>query len=56
MGLTPELAMGAIRFSLSKYSTGEEVDHLLTKIPQIIAKLRGKPEKSPKEEPQKVGL
>ena len=56
MGLTPELAMGAIRFSLSKYSTGEEVDHLLTKIPQIIARLRGKPEKSPKEEPQKVGL
>jgi cysteine desulfurase len=56
MGLTPELAMGAIRFSLSKYSTGEEVDHLLTKIPQIIAKLREKPHKSPKEEPQKVGL
>jgi len=41
MGLTPELAMGAVRLSLSKYSTDEEVDHLLAKMPEIISRLRG---------------
>ena len=41
MGLTPELAMGAVRLSLSKYSTDEEVDHLLEKMPEIISRLRG---------------
>ena len=46
MGLTPELAMGAVRLSLSKYSTEEEIDHLLEKLPGIIAKLRGNPAKT----------
>ena len=46
MGLTPELAMGAVRLSLSKYSTDEEIDHLLEKLPGIIAKLRGNPAKT----------
>ena len=46
MGLTPELAMGAVRLSLSKYSTDKEIDHLLEKLPEIIAKLRGKPTKT----------
>ena len=45
MGLTPELAMGAVRLSLSKYSTDKEIDHLLEKLPEIIAKLRGNPTK-----------
>ena len=55
MGLTSELAMSAVRLSLSKYSTDEEVDHLLAKMPEIITKLRGNPEKTPKEEPQQIG-
>ena len=55
MGLTPELAISAVRLSLSKYSTDGEVDHLLAKMPEIIAKLRGNPEKTPKEEPQQIG-
>jgi len=55
MGLTPELAISAVRLSLSKYSTDEEVDHVLAKMPEIIAKLRGNPEKTPKEEPQQIG-
>lgn len=46
MGLTPELAMGAVRLSLSKYSTDKEIDHLLEKLPEIIAKLRGSPTKT----------
>ena len=54
MGLTPELAISAVRLSLSKYSTDEEVDHLLAKMPEIIAKLRGNPSLKPKSKPQKV--
>ena len=41
MGLSPEHAMGAVRFSLSKYTTDAEVDYLLEKLPAIIEKLRG---------------
>jgi len=47
MGLSPEHAMGAVRFSLSKYTTDAEVDYLLEKLPGIIEKLRGA---SPKTE------
>ena len=47
MGLSPEHAMGAVRFSLSKYTTDAEVDYLLEKLPAIIEKLRGA---SPKTE------
>ena len=54
MGLTPELAMGAVRLSLSKYSTDKEIDHLLEKIPAIIAKLRGNPSKTPEPTTQEV--
>ena len=54
MGMTPELAMSAVRLSLSKYSTDGEVDHLLAKMPEIITKLRGNPEKTPKQEPQQI--
>jgi len=55
MGLPQELAMGAVRLSLSKYSTDEEVDHLLEKLPEIIAKLRGNLPKTPKPATQEVG-
>ena len=54
MGLTPELAMGAVRLSLSKYSTEEDIDHLLENLPKIIAKLRGNPSKTPKSVTQKM--
>ena len=46
MGIAPELAMGAVRLSLSKYSTDQEIDHLLEKLPRIITKLRGNPSKT----------
>jgi cysteine desulfurase len=39
-GVGPELAHGSIRFSLGKYTTGEEVDYILEKLPPIIARLR----------------
>ena len=34
-------AHGAIRFSLSRESTDDEVDHVLTVMPGIVDKLRG---------------
>jgi cysteine desulfurase len=40
MGVSPARARGCIRFSLGIYNTGEEVDHLLQHLPQIIGKLR----------------
>jgi len=40
MGISPARARGCIRFSLGIYNTGEEVDHLLKHLPQIIGKLR----------------
>jgi len=47
MGITPENALNSVRFSLSKYTTDAEVDHLLEQLPDIIATLRGA---SPKPE------
>ena len=38
-GVGPELAHGSIRFSLGKYTTEEEVDYILEKLPPIIARL-----------------
>jgi cysteine desulfurase len=40
LGLSPELAFGSIRFSLSKYSTREEVDCVLELLPGIVERLR----------------
>jgi cysteine desulfurase len=39
-GVGPELAHGSIRFSLGKYTTEEEVDYVIEKLPPIIARLR----------------
>ena len=41
MGVSQELALASVRLSLSKYSTEEEVDHLLAVLPGIINRLRG---------------
>ena len=40
MGLSPMEARGSVRFSLSRYTTAEDVDHVLKYLPGIIAKLR----------------
>jgi cysteine desulfurase len=40
MGLTPARARASIRFSLSRLTTTEEVDHALTLIPAAVARLR----------------
>jgi len=40
MGVEPEVAHGAVRFSLSRFTTDAEVDAALDIIPQVIAKLR----------------
>ena len=40
MGIPYTAAHGAIRFSLSRYNTMEEVDFVLGKLPPVIAKLR----------------
>jgi cysteine desulfurase len=40
MGISPARARGCVRFSLGIYNTEEEVDHLLSHLPQIIKKLR----------------
>ena len=40
MGLTAEEARASIRFSLGKQNTAEEVDYLLTQIPEVVSKLR----------------
>ncbi|MCL1831662.1 MAG: aminotransferase class V-fold PLP-dependent enzyme [Oscillospiraceae bacterium] len=40
LGLPHEIAHGSLRLTMSKYTTDEEVDLLLTKLPIIVAKLR----------------
>jgi len=40
MGLTPDEARGSIRFSLGKQNTEEEVEYVLTRVPEVIEKLR----------------
>lgn len=36
MGLAPDLARGALRFSLSRYNTEAEVDVLAAKLPEVV--------------------
>ncbi|HMB96263.1 MAG TPA: aminotransferase class V-fold PLP-dependent enzyme [Tepidisphaeraceae bacterium] len=40
MGIDDKIAHGAIRLSLSKFTTDEEIDRALTILPGVIAKLR----------------
>ncbi len=40
MGIEPRLAHGAIRFSLSRYTTDAEIDRALAVLPEVIGKLR----------------
>jgi cysteine desulfurase len=40
MGVEPDWAHGAVRFSLSRYTTDEEIDEALEIVPATIAKLR----------------
>jgi cysteine desulfurase len=53
MGGPYEVAQGSIRFSLSKYTTKEELDYVIEKVPGIIKRLRKfSPVKINKEELQ----
>ena len=40
MGLTDELAHHAIRFSLGKYNTEEEVDFVIQKLGKTLERIR----------------
>jgi cysteine desulfurase len=40
MGLSGEEARGSIRFSLGKQNTEEEVEYVLTQVPEVVEKLR----------------
>jgi cysteine desulfurase len=40
MGLPAELSHGSLRLSLGPQTTGEEIDYVLTVLPQVIARLR----------------
>jgi cysteine desulfurase len=40
LGLKPEQSHGSIRFSLSKYTTGEEIDYTVKVVNEVVEKLR----------------
>jgi cysteine desulfurase len=40
MGLTPARARSSVRFSLTRLTTADEVDHVLTLVPSAVARLR----------------
>jgi cysteine desulfurase len=40
MAIDPRIAHGAIRFSLSRYTTAEEIDRTLEILPRVIERLR----------------
>ncbi len=40
MGLAPEWAVGALRLSLGRYNTDEDVEAVLEVLPQVVARLR----------------
>ncbi|MGA7178647.1 MAG: cysteine desulfurase NifS [Thiobacillaceae bacterium] len=58
MGIPYTAAHGTIRFSLSRYSTKEEIDRVIQVVPEIIAQLRKLSpywgENGPAEEPEKA--
>ncbi len=41
IGRVHDVAHGSLRLSLSEYNTEEEVDHILTVVPEVVAYLRG---------------
>ena len=43
MGRTPELAQATVRFSLGKWTTGEEIEQTIDALPAIVARLREQP-------------
>lgn len=51
MGVSPEHARGSMRFSLGKMNTSEDVEYLLSVLPEVLARLR---ELSPVYAAQKV--
>jgi len=54
MGIKPARAKGCVRFSLGCYNTADEVEYLLTHLPQVIERLReAAPEKPAKARPAK---
>ena len=54
MGVALEQALSSVRLSLSKYTTDEEIDFLLEKLPGMIAKLRGASPRAPEPAEQSV--
>ena len=40
MGLTEELASGALRISIGKYNTKQEIDYLVENLVEIVHRLR----------------
>jgi len=40
MGLPPEWAVGALRLSLGRYNTEEDVEAVLEVLPRVVARLR----------------
>ena len=41
IGRVHDVAHGSLRLSLSEYNTAEEVDHILTVVPEVVSYLRG---------------
>ena len=40
MGLSHEVSHGSLRLTLGRFTTEEQVDYILEKLPQIVARLR----------------
>ena len=40
IGRVHDVAHGSLRLSLSEYNTEEEIDHILTVVPEVVAYLR----------------
>ncbi len=41
LGIPHEIAHGSLRLSIGEYNTDEEIDHILTVVPQVVEYLRG---------------
>jgi hypothetical protein len=41
MGVPPDWLQGAVRFSLSRFSTAEEISYVNEKVPLIVQRLQG---------------